>query len=446
MAVNAPAALQSPFELGGVNPEITLLEGAAIAKKGRGALPLARARVFISPFPKWGLRFEGEGESNDSVWLQRTFDEWSATRVEFPERRALGRFYRDNFQVGGDLRSSPFRLNAGAAVREVVIGSAKRLRSVIFHLPNFVEYIGDSITNGKGFWKGRLEMDDGEWHLTIDQRRDLSALKDSLREQGGYAVTHICKLDKNGTRFLAEDAKEVIQSLHWFFSFVRGAWTSPTLLVGEPARSGSEWQRMTDVRLDRWTGAFMWSDPFTPQAMKEAFSGYRNLWGQAHWQQGLRTAVGLYVTANRPDPMEVAIIAAQSGLELLGWLTFVETNRVAPNVWRDSTKYPAHKKIRDLLMEGAMDPKLPRRLKSLSRLDPSWTDGPQVIAGVRNRLVHPRRAAGSVAWPTEVLTDAWRLSSRYLELVLLHSLGVTSNIRDRLGSPWIGATVKPPWV
>ena len=98
------------------------------------------------------------------------------------------------------------------------------------------------------------------------------------------------------------------------------------------------------------------------------------------------------------------------------------------------------------VIEGNIDPAIPRKLRTLVNLDPNWKDGPAVIAGIRNRLVHPRRAAGFVAWPPEVLADAWRLSSLYLELVLLHALGVRSKIRDRLGSTRLGATVKPPWV
>jgi hypothetical protein len=39
---------------------------------------------------------------------------------------------------------------------------------------------------------------------------------------------------------------------------------------------------------------------------------------------------------------------------------------------------------------------------------------------------------GSSSWSGEVLADAWLLSSRYLELALLHRMGVESPIRDRL--------------
>jgi hypothetical protein len=175
--------------------------------------------------------------------------------------------------------------------------------------------------------------------------------------------------------------------------------------------------------------------------------GYVQLCANPVWRQGLRVAVGQYVTANTPSPGEIAIMAAQSGLELLGWLRFVESGTVLPKDWADRRKWPAHKKIRDLLGLATVSTKVPTQLASLVGLDPSWRDGPDVVAGVRNRLVHPRVVGGTVGWPRPVLTDVWLLASSYLEMALLHATGVVSPVRDRLDPRrWTGSTTKPPWV
>jgi hypothetical protein len=140
--------------------------------------------------------------------------------------------------------------------------------------------------------------------------------------------------------------------------------------------------------------------------------------------------------------VENAIIAAQSGLELLGWLQFVEARNVSAADWNDPRLYPAHKKIRELLGLASVNADIPARFASLMGLDPSWRDGPSVVAGVRNRLVHPKNVAGRVGWPTPVLVDTWLLSTHYLELSLLYALGVQSLIRDRLGRERVvGATL-----
>jgi hypothetical protein len=193
---------------------------------------------------------------------------------------------------------------------------------------------------------------------------------------------------------------------------------------------------------------FSWADRTGWASVEEAYVGYAKLWSDAVWQQGLRVAIGQYTTANNPNPIETAIISAQSGLELLGWLQLVESRKVSEALWKDSRKYSAGRKMSELLALGAIDRVLPSGLSSLAGLDRDWTDGPQVIAGVRNRLVHPRRTKKGVGWSNDVLLDAWLLSSSYLELALLFALGVRSNIRNRVLSPssWVGSTVRPPWV
>lgn len=183
------------------------------------------------------------------------------------------------------------------------------------------------------------------------------------------------------------------------------------------------------------------------KAAQEAYAGYAAVWANPVWQQGLRVAIGLYISANKPNPLENAIIAAQSGLELLGWLHFVEGRRVTAPDWNNRTQYPAHRKIRELLGLANVDPAIPARLTRLAGLNQAWRDGPHLVAGVRNQLVHPTRARGRVGWPPEVLFEAWLLASQYLELGLLYTMDVRSPVRNRL-NPNVGTgfVEKPPWV
>jgi hypothetical protein len=153
------------------------------------------------------------------------------------------------------------------------------------------------------------------------------------------------------------------------------------------------------------------------------------------------------VSGNHPSPVETAIISAQSGLELLGWMQLVESGAVLESDWRDMRQYTAGRKIAELLGLAGIDPEIPVSMESLNTLDPNWQSGPEVIAGVRNRLVHPRRTGGGVGWTPQVLADVWLLTSAYLELTLLHAFGVNGEIRNRVlsSSPWVGSTIRPPW-
>jgi hypothetical protein len=157
----------------------------------------------------------------------------------------------------------------------------------------------------------------------------------------------------------------------------------------------------------------------------------------------MRVGIGTYITANTPNPAETGIITAQSGLELLGWLRFVESGKISRADWKNKR---ASEKISDLLALASIDLSIPNQTPALIGLLPDWTTGPEVVAGVRNRLVHPSQRDGNAGWPSEVLVDAWRLSSRYLELSLLYLLDVRAPIRNRLNpSQLTGSVAPPPW-
>jgi hypothetical protein len=183
------------------------------------------------------------------------------------------------------------------------------------------------------------------------------------------------------------------------------------------------------------------------EAAQQAFGGFMNQWADEFGQAVMRTAVGQYVSANSPDPVEVAIVVAQSGLELLGWAELVETGLISEDDWTNPGRVRASEKIRRLLDLGNASDKIPQSLSSLGNLDANWRTGPEVAAGVRNRLVHPKKTAAGISWQGDVLVDAWILMCHYLELALLRRLEVTSGIRNRLVSDaWLGTIETPPWV
>ena len=81
---------------------------------------------------------------------------------------------------------------------------------------------------------------------------------------------------------------------------------------------------------------------------------------------------------------------------------------------------------------------------------PDWA-GPEVIFEIRNKLVHPPSKLDKPEWPESAcLLEAWQLSTWYLELILLHTLGYRSDNSSRLRLardvwdvvlvPWTSAT------
>lgn len=401
--------------------------------------------MFLSAQPTWAIKFEGAGRSTARSIFSRVLNQWKPQRLSLRTPALVGGVHEETVQLGGDFRELPYEVTARGQLREMRGGRGRRFRSVTFHVTNFPDFIGSRITDGAGWWTGRLELTAGSWRIILDARRSLSKLQSELREQGGYAVTHIGSLDQGGGAFALDEAEDCLAGLHWFLSFVRGMWTSPILMQGRSLRGRHTLSVWSEGRTDPWGGAFRWCDPTGWKAAQEAYAGYAALWVDPVWQQGLRVAIGLYISANKPSPLENAIIAAQSGLELLGWLQLVEGRRVAAPVWTDPRQYPAHRKMRELLGLANVDPAIPARLTKLPGLNQAWRDGPDVVAGVRNQLVHPTRARGRVGWQPEVLFETWLLASWYLELGLLHAMDVRNAVRNRLDpNVATGRVEKPP--
>jgi hypothetical protein len=270
-------------------------------------------------------------------------------------------------------------------------------------------------------------------------------MKDALRQEGGYAFTHVGKLERSDSgEFSSTKASEVLASLHWFLSFVRGIWVCPVLVSGEDSSGETRWRQWDAGRTSRWAGPPTWCDLMHWEAAEDAYRGFMAEWGDLFGQAVMKTAVGQYVSANRPDPLEVAIMVAQSGLELLGWAEFVETGAVTEDEWSHETR--ASNKIRKLLDSCSMSPDIPDSLTTLPGLKRSWQTGPEVVAGVRNRLVHPRKKDGRVSWDLPVLVDTWMLITHYLERAILKRLQVSTAVRSRLNpNIWVGAVETPPW-
>jgi hypothetical protein len=436
-----PDGLESTYELGRVDPAVELSTAEIELAGTDHTVRLEPARVFITSSPNLALRFEGSVENPGVEIIGGPLGTWEPAAIVVPE---LG--------IRGSLPVAPeWSGSLGGQDTELIVSGRLgllesnhcTLREVRFLLPNFPAFIGDFVRRRSTASRCRLEFAAADWLVTLDGRDGLRELSGELRS-GAYAFTHIGRLARaDGAPFDSEAAAEVLEGLHWFLSFVRGAWSGPLILDGYATDGELCWRKWSVGRTDRWSGAFTWCDTLEHAAAQQAFRGFMTNWATPFTNSVMRVGIGTYVTANNPNPVETAIITAQSGLELLGWLRFVESGKTGRDDWK---RKGASEKITDLLRLGSIDTSIPTETSALIGLLPDWKTGPQVVAGVRNRLVHPSQRDSNAGWSGEVLADAWLLSSRYLELCLLHLLGVEAPIRDRLGaSQFTGSVAPPPW-
>jgi hypothetical protein len=310
----------------------------------------------------------------------------------------------------------------------------------VFHLANFCHYIGlpiGSPATGTS-WIGRATLEADGWRVTIDQLENYSNLRDILKRQSGYAVTHVGRLERvDGQPFPKIGADDLWQLLFYFFSFTRGFYSAPILPVGLDNNGHRVWEEWRDWMTTPFTNVYSWFEGLRAEALADAFPGFVRRYQNADWAEVVRTAIDWYVVSNLCTAhIEGSLILTQTALELLAWAILVEEHNRFPRAQFDNPAMNARERITKLLNHCGIPTSVPAHLAALNALAAAraWTDGPQAIVCLRNSIVHPeiRNRRRLTNAPPEVRSDAWRLGLWYLELVLLHWFGYIGEYVSRL--------------
>jgi hypothetical protein len=316
---------------------------------------------------------------------------------------------------------------------------------ISFGLPNFWE-----ITSRSGELRGQLllgaRLSTPEWEIELAQERDLGARIKRLRSMGGVLVTHQAALRRPGNLPIGVNAaSNVLEALHYFFSFARGAWSGPVLPVGIDVTGAVVWEKWDAPKATGWSNAGTWLDRTSGEEMAGVLPGFLRRWDTPEWRRTVQRTVHWYVSANQQSgAVDGAVVLAQTGLELLSWqLLHREEKRFSRLAFND---LGVEKSLRELLRTMKVAPNFPESLSRLAEAGSrrSEWDGPAAIVAVRNNIAHPRgRGDESLAEPL-VIADAWRLSLLYLELALLYAFDHQGRYRNRFG-PALGRTERVPW-
>lgn len=322
---------------------------------------------------------------------------------------------------------------SGYPCEAIVKGKSQELASLVFHLPNFPYF---NISNIWGMGEEEEELEgwlewafDGQFVFqTQDWRMVLATLPDSydihqlLESQGGYALTHICKLERLDRKpFSVDEARDQLEAFSYYLSFARGLWLAPMLITGFDAEGKQVFQEWSASCADSWQNTDMWF--YTDSTdLVEGFPGFMRRWQDKNWRELVQESIRWYVESNKQaGGVDGAIVLQQAALERLAWVFLVEDKRsLSPNGFQ---KLPAADEVKLLLSYLGIDFKIPDRLTNLTQLAnrQNWDNGPQAITEIRNAIVHPNpksRHKGCGA-SKETRDEAWSLGLEYLELALL---------------------------
>jgi hypothetical protein len=301
-------------------------------------------------------------------------------------------------------------------------------------------------------WTGHQSWPLGEWTMAVEARPDLRSVITTLKDTGKYAVTHLAVLHRVDMRpFTAEECKPLLTAYQLASSFVLGRFTSPALAEARDDRGRLVWREWGARMADPLGGVTAWwNSTAAPIADPVRLLGAMFL--DPKRDRVAKHLAQAYVVSNRGGLVEQRITTAFAALELLSW------QRAVLEGGADSDKHEnksAHKRLRALLTKAKVPiAPVPAHLPALKAFanDESLGDGPKAVAEVRHRLTHPK-VLDDLYDRDRLLTEAWLLTVRYLELLILHWSGYAGRIVDRTKPgwpqvdtvPWAPLTLRPTY-
>jgi|GEM_PF-4259643 len=323
------------------------------------------------------------------------------------------------------------------------IGKRKgKVSELIFHLPNFLRFYGKPIQykEQEKISRGRLKLQGKKWSIDIDKTHNSKSLQKELKRTGGFALTHTGKIKniENDT-FGKQKAKEVLEMLHFFLSFCKGAWVGPVLTVG----------RNNETKIEKWENPFLsvykkgkksWFPKRSIKGISDAFSVFEERWEKDFWRESFKMIIDWYINGNSASHVDKSIILTQTALEHLSWFWIVEEKRAFTTSEFKNDK-SASEKIELLLNDLGISYGLPDHINEFDSISqklrdgyPDPPNGVESITRVRNLIVHPRKAKRERL--SKLTIDerykAGQLSLLYIELILLRLLDYDGKIYNRI--------------
>lgn len=320
----------------------------------------------------------------------------------------------------------------------------------VFNLPDLWAH-GEG-TNGVDLKSARIRRvafgADG-WSVTITANNETKQACESLREQGGFIVTHMARTKRDdGVAFSSGKLEDVLNCVHHFLSFVLGRWAGVCLPIGvdrEGNRVFEQWG-IGQAASGRWNAACSWFNENHSEVLGDVFPGFYRLWCDQLWGPTLRHAVYWYVSANDRQSgigLDAGLIPDQIALERLAWTYCVRDRKmISPEAFGQGGLRAADK-LRLLASVLEIPTEFPPNLSGIAaKPGKRFIDVSDFVVRVRNAIVHPKEKS---SLSTREYYEAWRLSLWILELVLLRLCGHRGGYANRLSAPLVGQIEDVPW-
>ena len=314
----------------------------------------------------------------------------------------------------------------------LIFGSTKAdIKYLDFHLFNLI--------NPEAFC-GEIKWDG--WSITFSSMKFNKDDKDTVRDTGGFLLTHMGRLTKSdGESFSSKDALDLILSLNLALSFAAGRNITCICPTGFDNQDNLVWQQWNSPA--NWDSVINWLPKefnsftkFLPEFLTFVSSN-------DDWRLCLREVIYWYVRANNSKfGVDAAIILAQTAIERLSYeYVVMHRKTLSYDGFKDLR---ASDKFRILFSMLDIPNNIPPDFGIISNLNKQWTNSAYALTDIRNSLVHPEHKSRDKY--VGACPEAWNLSLWYLELCLLALCKYKGKYNNRSKPNNAYPTENVPWI
>ena len=302
-----------------------------------------------------------------------------------------------------------------------------QLHKLLFHLFNFdFQGLPGSIQRTKSSSRTieHIDLDSETWKVRI---RSLSFTREnleSIKEKGGYRLTHVGEVSKTDDGlFSGKDASSILESLTLFLCFSNGSKCIPTCPSGVDASGNQVWSQWSSpIEWERVP--LSWFDRRYPELLSKLFPNFMDKMAITSWREALSDAIWWYVGANHSSRgIEAGIVFAQTAIERLSYEYAVCEMRLVEKQGFEGLR--ASDQYRLLLSSLGIPLEIPSSATALTaaarQRGRNWLDAPHALTKIRNDIVHGGKARTSLS--NECYVEAWQLTVWILEMAILALCG-----------------------
>ncbi len=372
---------------------------------------------------------------------------------EFP-RFILNEFNRKSFKVAlnngikikvlisqiNDISESCFEGSLDLEDAPSLVADPKnRLQCVRFKVVNFNKFYGsrNQLVQNK-FTHKLLGMAKFEticgWDITIEEDPNFREQENALKQEDGYIITHRGTVKRSdGNDFSVEEAKNFVDGLRYFLSFLRGKRCGIVCVTSEIADGKNISLMWGTSKIDPWVKNYrlLLGTNGGGDRLSAAFPGFWNLFACKSWKKTICRAINFYLDSQEYD-IETGIVLVQAALESL-------SSKINSNRFR-----PASRALREALEELELPRNIPHNCKKLKHLVKQFKedDGPEAITQIRNDIIHADQRY-EVSW--KAMIEIRELCLWYIEVILLRKFKYGGNYWNRLSAANENTQCTVPW-